>query len=49
MVRRTDNNFRSRPNAARRHDPIQSEDFRESHAYFFSESDLEWTSLNYRK
>ena len=49
MVRRTDDNIRSRPNAARRHDPVQLDDSRNSEVHFISDTHLEWTSLNYRK
>ena len=49
MVRRTNNNSRGRPNAARRHDPVHFDGSRNSEAHFISDTHLEWTSLNYRK
>ena len=49
MVRRTESNTRARPNAARRHDPMQFDGSRNSEAHFISDTQLEWTSLNYRK
>lgn len=48
-VRRTLNNLRKRPNAHRRHDPIEDEFARGSSFFFNSKEDLEYLSLNYRK
>ena len=44
-----DTNHRIRPNAARRHDPVELDDHRNSEKHFISDTHLEWTSLNYRK
>ena len=49
QVRRTLNNERRRPNAERRHNPVEEEDRRISDAHFIAQEDLEWLSLNYRK
>ena len=48
-ARRTNHNARIRPNAAGRHDPVESDDTRISEDHFISDTKLEWTSLNYRK
>ena len=48
-VRRSEDNSRSRPNAARRHDPVLLDGYRNSEKHFISDTHLEWTSLNYRK
>ena len=49
MVRRTENNCRLRPNASRRHDPVQFDVYLISENHFISDTHLEWISLNYRK
>ena len=49
MVRRSENNIRNRPNAANRHDPVNYKCSKNSETHFISDTDLEWTSLNYRK
>ena len=49
MVQRTKTNSRNRPNASRRHDPVQFDGSRNSELHFISDTHLEWTSLNYRK
>ena len=43
------NNERRRPNAERRHNPVDEEDRRISDTHFIAQDDLEWLSLNYRK
>ena len=48
-VERTKTNSRNRPNALRRHDPVQFDGSRYSELHFISDTHLEWTSLNYRK
>ena len=48
-VQRTKTNSRKRPNASRRHDPVQFDARLFSEAHFISDTNLEWTSLNYRK
>ena len=49
-MRRTRNNERSRPNAEKRHDPVdETSDIRSSLTKFLNDTDLEWLSLNYRK
>ena len=42
-------NERERPNAHRRHDPLDDTDIRFSSFHILSEEPLEWLSLNYRK
>ena len=49
LVRRNDINERKRPNAHKRHDPIDDADIRFSSLHILSEEPLEWLSLNYRK
>ena len=49
MVQRSKTNSRNRPNASRRHDPVQFEGRTYSELHFISNTHLEWTSLNYRK
>ena len=49
VVRRTESNLRKRPNGAGRHDPVGSDGLRNSETHFISDTNLEWTSLNYRK
>lgn len=48
-VRRTINNIRVRPNAHKRHDPVENYYDNISIAQFHSKQDLEYLSLNYRK
>lgn len=49
-IRRTPHNERKRPNAEKRHDPVEDEQvFRNSLLKFLNNTDLEWLSLNYRK
>ena len=48
-VRRTATNFRKRPNAHRRHDPLGDEDARDSFFKFQYTEQLEYLSLNFRK
>ena len=48
-VRRTANNARVRPNAQKRHDPVNENMVRSSTKHFLNNEDLEWMSLNYRK
>ena len=48
-VRRTPNNARKRPNAYRRHDPLDELESRISSFGFHSQEQLEFLSINYRK
>lgn len=49
QVSRTDDNVKRRPNAWKRHNPIDSSDLRPDDSNFLCDTDLEWASLNYRK
>ena len=49
FVQRTLGNIRKRPNAHKRHNPIEDLEVRGSSFNFFSKDDLEFLSLNYRK
>ena len=45
-VQRSETNSKIRPNASRRHDPVQFDGSRNSELHFISDTHLEWTSLN---
>ena len=48
-IQRTKVNTRKRRNAERRHDPLDFEGSRLSDNHFISDTNLQWTSVNYRK
>ena len=49
IVKRMPRNERERPNAHRRHNPVEDDGRRASSVTFLNQQDLEYLSLNFRK